>query len=277
MAAATAARSDVSPRQIDVHALQAHLVEIGNLPKSVLTDRDSYPMSDEKIAEAVEAVKDGHGAAVILAHPRKALPLLKEAYAAAEARHKAAYARVLATLGEKTGLEVLISEVRATPGWDRGWNYQGMGQFGAALSPLDNLMVIMGRARDARAVPVILEKLKLLTAEDDFSHHRAAGLALELIGDEAAAAPLAQLLAKPSMSGHVHSSIEIARRREAPGGTNAVQTRRESLRELLLARALYRCGDHQGVGRRILESYTTDLRGHLARHAKAVLEAGRRP
>jgi hypothetical protein len=62
--------------------------------------------------------------------------------------------------------------------------------------------------------------------------------------------------------------------RNARGGVNAVQTRRESLRELLLARALYRCGDYQGVGKRILESYTHDLRGHLARHAQAVLEAG---
>jgi hypothetical protein len=35
-----------------------------------------------------------------------------------------------------------------------------------------------------------------------------------------------------------------------------------------------RCGDYQGVGKKILESYTKDLRGYLARHAKAVLEAG---
>jgi hypothetical protein len=275
VAAAMAAQANVSLRKIDVHALQQHLVQLGNLPESVLTDKDSYPMPDEKIAEAVEAVKDGRrGAAVILAHPQKALPVLKEAYLAADARHKLAYARVLATLGDPTGLDLLMSEVRAAPGWDRGWNYQGMGQFGAALSPLDNLIVIIGRTRDPRAVPVILEKLRLLTEEDEFSHHRAVALALELIGDQAAAEPIARLLAKPGMSGHVHSSIEIARRREAPGGTNAVETRRESLRELLLARALYRCGDYQGVGKKILDSYTKDLRGHLARHAQAVLEAG---
>ena len=58
-----------------------------------------------------------------------------------------------------------------------------------------------------------------------------------------------------------------------PGGTNAEQTRRESLRELLLARALYRCGDHNGLGKKILQQYTQDLRGHLSRHAQAVLEA----
>ncbi|MHC4181397.1 MAG: FAD-dependent oxidoreductase, partial [Planctomycetota bacterium] len=276
VAAAMAARQNLVPRKIDVHALQKHLVEIQNLKPSVLTDKDSYPMSDEKIAEAVARFKDGKkGAAVILAHPRKALPLLKEAYAAADAGHKMAYARALATMGDPTGLDVLMSEVRAA-GWDRGWNYRGMGQFGSALSPLDNLIVIMGRTRDPRAVPVILEKLKSLTPEHDFSHHRAAGLALELIGDKSAVGPLADLLAKPGMTGHVHSSIEIARQREAPGGTNAVETRRESLRELLLARSLYRCGDHKGLGKKILQAYTEDLRGHLARHAQAVLQAGNR-
>ncbi|HYW79849.1 MAG TPA: hypothetical protein VE890_09750, partial [Thermoguttaceae bacterium] len=60
--------------------------------------------------------------------------------------------------------------------------------------------------------------------------------------------------------------------RETPGGTNAEQTRRVSLRELMLARALYRCGDYEGLGEEILRTYTKDLRGHLARHAKAVLE-----
>jgi hypothetical protein len=44
----------------------------------------------------------------------------------------------------------------------------------------------------------------------------------------------------------------------------------------MLARALYRCGDYDGVGRKILEAYTHDLRGHFARHAKAVLEAGKK-
>ena len=43
-----------------------------------------------------------------------------------------------------------------------------MGQFGVALSPLDNLIIAMGRAGDRRAVPVILEKAKLLSAQDDF-------------------------------------------------------------------------------------------------------------
>ena len=77
------------------------------------------------------------------------------------------------------------------------------------------------------------------------------------------------------MTGYVHATIDVAVRRETPGGTNAEQTRRESIRELMLARALFRCGDWHDQGRKILAAYTHDLRGHLARHAQAVLDAGK--
>jgi hypothetical protein len=251
-------------------------VDIGNLPESVLNDKDSYPLSDETIAEAVESLKEGRGAAVILTHPERALPLLRKAYAPAEADAKLIYAKALAVLGSNAGLETLIAQVRTASEWDEGWNFKGMGQFGAALSPLDELMVAMGRARDPKALPLIFEKMKLLDASSAFSHHRAVGLAAELIGDQSAAEPLADLLSKPGMTGHVHDDVAIAMEKGAPGGTNSEQTRRDSLRELLLARALYRCGDHNGIGEKILRAYAQDLRGHLARHAKAVLDEGQR-
>jgi hypothetical protein len=119
---------------------------------------------------------------------------------------------------------------------------------------------------------LIIEKVKLLDASSAFSHHRAAGLALELIGDKSAAEPLAELLSKPRMRGYVQENLQTAKEQGVPGGTNSEQTRRDSLRELLLARALYRCGDRDGLGQTILRQYAKDLRGHLARHAKAVLE-----
>jgi hypothetical protein len=128
------------------------------------------------------------------------------------------------------------------------------------------------------ALPVILEKTKTLTPSLDFSHHRACALALELIGDPSAAKTLAEVLRQEGMMGYVLDTVEKARAADqvSPGGTNAVKTRRDSMRELLLARALYRCGDYEGLGEQILTAYTKDLRGHLARHAKAVLDAGSR-
>jgi hypothetical protein len=273
VAAASAARYDQPLRKVELRAVQAHLVEIGNLPQSVLTDKDSYPLPAGRIAQAVEELKAGKGAAAILAEPARALPLVKSAYAGATGKDKLTYGRMLAVLGDATGLETLLAEVERLDRWDEGWNYRGMGQYGNAFSPLDVEIVALGRARDRRALGAIFKKLDLLTARSDFSHHRAVALALELIGDPAAARPLADLLARPGMSGHAHLSIEAALERQSPGGVNAVESRRESLREVVLARALYRCGDYQGRGQKILETYSRDLRGHLARHAQAVLKA----
>jgi hypothetical protein len=223
------------------------------------------------------AAGDGNGAAVILAHPQEALPLVKEAYQAASGEAKVAYARLLGMMGDAAGLETMLAELERTPAWDAGWDYRAMGQFGHAMSPLDCLIVAIGRTRQPQAVPALLAKLRLLTAESDFSHHRAVALALELIGDRGAAKPLAEHLAKPGMTGYAHTSLARARELDSPkAGSHAEETRRTSLRELVVARALYRCGDHEGLGEKVLKQYAQDLRGHLARHAQAVLKEGNR-
>jgi len=273
VAAAMAARAGSLLRQIDIRALQQHLVEIGNLPKSVLTDVDSYPMSPAAIAAAVASLPDEFkGAAVVMAHPEASLPLLRKAFAAANGDAKLAYAKTLAVLGDATGIDLLIAKVTAADAWDAGWNYRGMGQFGGALSDLDGLIVCLGRTRDRRALPAVLAKLQMLRPETDFSHHRAVALALESIGDRSAAKPLAELLSMPGMNGYLCNSIDVVRQREADQNTVGVAVRRDAIRELMIARALYRCGDYHGQGRKTLEAYTHDLRGHLARHAKAVLK-----
>ncbi len=282
VAAARAAKSGVDVREIDIRELQRHLVEIGNLPKEILEETDNFPLPPLRIAEAVENLprQEGLAAAVILSHPQQARPLLREAYTKAkEPEAKLIYAQALAILGDATGLETLLEAIRSYQDWDEGWNYRGMGQYGHALSKLDRLIIAAGRTRDRRAVPVILEKLAKLDAGSAFSHYRAVGLALEMIGDPAAAPALAELLSRPYMTGYVHRTVADAREHALrdPAGTNGVLSRRESLRELLIARALFRCGDYGNLGRRVLESYLEDLRGHLARHAKAVLEYGPKP
>jgi hypothetical protein len=272
IASALAADAETTVRHVDIRQLQERLVKIGNLPESVLEDDDSYPLSDAALAAAVRSLPEGRGAAVILAAPDRALPLVQVAYREATGGARLTYAKALATLGADDGVDALIAVVKDAAEWDKGWNYRGMGQFGAALSPLDMLVIQLTQPKDPKVLPVILEKAAMLDARHDFSHHRAVGLALETLSDPAAAKPLADLLAKEGMTGHVHTNVAIAKQRGVSGGTNAERTRRESLRELLLARALYRCGDYQGVGERILRAYTKDLRGHLARHAQAVLE-----
>jgi hypothetical protein len=272
VAAAMAAQSGKSLRDIDIEALQQHLVQKGNLPEKVLTDEDSFPLADSEIAEAVERVANNfERLEIILSHLEGSLPLLKKAYERAETpKNKLAYAHVLAMLGESVGAEVLAEAVRSRE-WDKGWNYTGMGQYGASISELDSLIIALGRTRDKRALKPILEKLAQLDASSAFSHCRAVAMALETLRDASAARPLAEVLAKPGLGGHAFTNIEEAGRRTPPSPTDT-STRNESLRELVLARALYRCGDYSRLGEETLKQYASDLRAHYARHAREVLQ-----
>jgi len=108
--------------------------------------------------------------------------------------------------------------------------------------------------------------------ENDLRCH--AARALQVLGDPAAAKPLAELLRKPGMAGHAWTDIDAATR-DIPASPVDTSTRECSLRELILARALYRCGDCEGLGESILQQYAKDLRGHYARHALAILDEKR--
>jgi hypothetical protein len=275
VAAAMASRNDKSVRNINIKALQKHLVEKGNLPERVLTDKDSFPLPQEKIAEAVQSVVNSFdGLEIILAQQEDAIPLLKTAYKNSQDKEsKLVYAHILGMLGDPIGTNTLLNAVRSR-NWDKGWNYTGMGQFGMSMSELDSLIVALGRTRDSRALEVILEKAEQLNMESEFSHYRAVAMALESLGDPSAAKSLAMLLAKPGIQGHVFANIDRARL-ETPDNPVDTTTRNNSLRELILARALYRCGDYKGLGEEILKEYASDLRAHYARHASAVLQQKR--
>jgi hypothetical protein len=290
IAAAMVARSAATIRNFDLKGLQKQLVQIGCLPEQVLTDKDSLPMPKEKVAEAVAALgqpaaetKAGQtkeelarrmALAVVFAQPETALPLLEKAYAAAsDADAKLVYANVLALLGGKAGADTLLEKIKAAAEFDKGWNYTGMGQFGRSVSALDQYIIALGRTRDPRALETILEKVALLDASKEYSHHRACAVALEALADPQAAKPLADLLAKPGMTGYATATVGEAGRIAGAGGGTETRPRNDSLREIVLARALYRCGDSGGLGRKILEQYAKDLRGHYARHAQAVLES----
>ncbi len=273
IAAAMAAKAGTLVRHIDIRALQRHLVKIGNLPESVLTDEDSHPLPPARVAAAVDRILDDYRAlAVILSHRETSLPLLEKAYQTAEGEKKLAYAKVLGMLGDATGLETLVAEVQrakqwdAKPSWNIGRDYSEANRVGWEMSNLDNTLAALGRTRRAEAVPAVLDKLALLRPETGFSHHRAVCMALEWLADPRAAKPLAELLRQSGMGGHAVTSIDQR--------ASSDRTRMTATRELILARTLYRCGDWQGLGEKTLRQYSHDLRGHFARHAQAVLDAG---
>ena len=266
VAASMSADENLPTRAIDVRRLQKHLAKVGNLTPQVLEHRDSPPPGREKLAEAVRQVADQYkGLEVILAAPEAALPLLREAHGkAAPSPRRLAYAQVLGMMGDAAGAGTLAEAVAAAR-WDRGWNFRGMGQFGSSLSRLDSLIIALGRTGDKRALGPILEKVRQLDASKDYSHHRAVALALEALRDPAACAALAELLGKPGMTGHAMTDVTGYK-------IPKPEHRSPPLREIVLARALYTCGDHDGVGEKILKHYERDLRGLFARHAQAVLK-----
>lgn len=276
VAAAMAAKAGTDVRRVDIKALQRHLVEIGNLKESVLTDGDSFPLPAERVRDAAEKGENPYvDVAVILAHPETALPHVQKTFrAAASPERKLQLAKLLAILGDGAGLDAMLDALRAAPGLDSGWAYRGMGQFGSCMSDLDTLAYALGRIGSAKAVPALVEKLKLLQTDTEFSHFRAFAVALERIGDASAVEALAEVLGREGVRGSVIADVEGAVERAGVHRSWTTTTpRAQAMRELFLARALYRCGDNkEGLGRRVLQEYTRDLRGHFARHARAVLE-----
>ena len=272
VAAAMAVSSGTNLRDIDIRELQRHLVEKGNMPAEVLGQQDSFPLPQERIEQAVKTVlNEFQGIEVIFAQPQEALPLLREGYASADSEQaKLTCAHILGIMGDPTGADALAKAVKARQ-WDEGWKYTGMGQYGPSMSVLDSLIIALGRTRRKDAIEPILAKVRQLGPEHAMSHHRAVAIALETLADSVAAKPLAELLDKSGMTSHAYTDINVATR-SIPRSSTDTSTRECSLRELILARALYRCGDYEGLGAKILGEYARDLRGHYARHARAILE-----
>ena len=155
--------------------------------------------------------------------------------------------------------------------WDKGWNYKGMGQFNRSVSWVDSYIIALGRAKSKKALPVLFDKARALDNAGEFSHFRAVAMALESIGDTSGAPVLSELLAKQGVGGHAFAmQVPIP---VVPGYANLEGDKERSacLRELAVARALFRLGDFEGRGERALRAYAADPRGAYAKHAKLVL------
>ena len=273
MAAAMAAADKKKIRHIDLKSLQKELVKINNLPESVLNATDNYPPAFEKIQKAAQTVvNDLDGLEILLWDTERSVPVMRDACNLTNNEsHRLVYARILAMLGIPDGWADLIKATDAFEEWDKGWNYTGMGQFGASISYLDSLIIALGRTKRTEAIPSIVRLAKKLTPDSQFSHFRAVAMALENIADQKGAEPLFGLLQMPGMRGHSMPDIKTAIKM-TPAGPTDTSTRNNSLRELFLGRALYRCGDVNGLGNQILNEYSRDLRGHYYRHASGVLQ-----
>jgi len=241
-AAAMAVQADVPVRAIDIAALQAHLVEMGILTPASAHTVDNFPLASTVIQQAVTDLTNHYASLpIVLADPVAALPLLRTAYAsAAQPAHRLIYAHVLGLLNDATGAETLATAVSASA-WDSGWNFRGMGQYGRSVSMMDSYLVTLGRTRDARGIVPLIDKTRLLAGTSQFSHIRAVALAGEGLDGGSVVEQLSSLLTQ--LRGQ--SLPPDATPPPIPGysDTEADAERNRCLKELVVARALYRLGD----------------------------------
>ena len=143
-----------------------------------------------------------------------------------------------------------------------------------SVSELDSYIIALGRTRDKKGLEPILKKAAMLDGKKSFSNFRAVTLALEALADPAGAKALADLLKQPGIGGHAMVSTKDIGPAGGYKGISGDSERSSCLREVALARALYRCGDHEGLGEKTLRQYAQDLRGLYALHATEVLKQG---
>lgn len=274
LAAAQALRtSEGLIRSIDIRTLQRELVHLRRLiPGSVLLHTDTpLAATAANVASAAAGTLAIHAEiAVLMQTPEKAIPLLQQRLATeTDTDTRIRCAKLLAVMGDTTGESTLIKALQGD--WDEGWDYKGMGQFGRSLSLQDDCIIALGMIGSTRARKAILAKAATLTSEHAFSHFRAVATYCENIGGKTCASTLAALLDLPAVAGHDWPTIASELREIPPSHVDTI-TRNLSLREIYLARALFRCGDHQNRGKNTLERYAIDIRGHYARHAATVLD-----
>lgn len=252
-------------RGIDVKRVQRALVEKGVLREEVLAWQDDGAVDEPAFAAAIASIGDGfRGSGLALANRERALPLLRRHYAGAEvAAAKQAYAMVLGVLGDPAGAETLaemVSHPETIEISRKGVRYG----VGADIG----LRVALGRTRAKCAVAPILGEIKALNGGSRISDVRRACLAAEAHGAREFAPALAELLKRKGIGGWARKDL----RELAPTGGYGIGPECERcIRELTVARALFVCGDRDGLARRTLEAYAKDPRGVFAEHANRVL------
>ncbi|TVR11442.1 MAG: FAD-dependent oxidoreductase [Planctomycetota bacterium] len=276
LACARAINERATLRTLDVRGLQEQLVAKGNLPPDVLTMEDDFPLAAETLQRLVEEELNEHrGIAACFAHPDETRPHLLRALSDPNRQHVAAM--ILGLLGEAAAAPILLADLQAAEAWDEGWHFRGMHQFGMSMSQMDAALVALALCGSAdESASLLCHLAGQLQATSPFSHHRAVAWAAAVMAQrhpqhrQTVAQALARIVTLNGVSGHArHEIIDLNRESNTDINDNSIRER--CLIELHLAVGLWRCGDWEQLGEGILKAYANDLRGHYARHARAVL------
>ena len=275
IASALAAKSGTTLRGVDVRELQKRLVAEKVIPAEVLGWKDSLPVPETVWREAVRTAGDGFkGVAVLFSDPKRARRDVGRAFAAAKGlRERVCYARILGILRDPSGGEVLSRQLTGADPFVET-SPKDVATFGKRMSDRDHVIVALGRSGNACAIPVLAAEAERINRGSDPSHVRAVALACEAMASPRLSAPLAKALSSPGVRGWARTG-RAAFEKGGGYGPGYREEVRLPLAELNLARALLRCGDHDGLARSVFESYLNDRRGVFALHAHRMLEEGK--
>ncbi len=263
-AAALALRNNTLPRDVDIKALQQHLVEVDILPAEDI-ERIVAEFPDPTDAELAHAARDPSLRENLLVLARGGERSVGPLKSTLEENPDRAKAKALCLLGDPAGIP-LLTEWLDSHALGRGAAYDWEGFL--VVPEIESVMWLMGVPRCPCAVPALVRKLQECNADSGFNRIRALVMALGRIGDSAAAKPLAAFLQQPGIRGHSDTGNDPA--------TILAPQFSKAMVELFAASALYRCGDSEGIGRQILTAYLDDWRGVFVRYAGYVLnEDGR--
>lgn len=257
-------------RAIDVKCVQRGLVRKGNLREEVLDWTADPEVTDAELQAAAASLGIGlHGTAPIMRCPDRARPFIRAAFADAKTEDaRQACARVLGMLGDPVGASVLADALTGKVTCVR--LRQGACYGGEEMDRI-GLPLALGRTRAPCAREPLLRLLEAVDpVRGDLRDVRAVTLSLEALADPVAAEPLARKLATPGLCGWARANVSDL---PPQGGYGLDDEMDRCLRELAYARALLACGDYEGCGQAVYESYARDARGTLAEHANAVLSS----
>ena len=284
-----ALREGKALKDIDIKLLQRALIRKKILPSWVLDAKDNLPLSDDAIASAVKDIANDYASLpAVFSDPARSMPLMEREYAGTTSeKAKLVYAHVLGMLGSSTGEKTLAAALAGAE-WDKGWEYRGMGQFGRPVSWIDSYIIALAKAKASSAAITVAALARKIDSKSEYSHIRAVAMYFESINDKKYAPLLASILKLPGMTGKSLSwerdgapaikeysiyNFKSKNRELCRGAAGISDGERSScLKELSLARALYRIGDENGLAQRILEAYAQDPRRAYAEHARLVLK-----
>jgi flavin-dependent dehydrogenase len=292
LAAAQAVVRGVSPREVNVLAVQRQLVERGVLPHAIL-GRSGAParLSALALSSLIETLTGDEpfyldqGFQDRVTEPSvlvklctaggEVVPLLERAHEASHGKRKLLLARLLSWHGSRAGVSTLVAEILALlasgelPKVTTDVPYMGIAPDHGVMPEVCYLVYTLGMTRDPRTVSALERIVELFDpSEEEFAEkgngafHYADSVAYvaERLGSADVAPLLEALHAKKAVRGLVAQGPE----------SDFIRERRAYL-ELVIGRALARCGAKAGLD--ILVEYLGDARSLFREHARAELRA----